>query len=205
MQVKDAALAVDPHLVAMACGSYRRGKATCGDVDVLISHPDGKSHKGVFTKVLQSLHDSGKPFFFLFKNEVYFDFSSSDFFAACVSGFLTDDLVSHEENGEQKKYMGVCRLPGPSHHHRRLDIIVVPYNEFACALLYFTGSAHFNRSMRALAKTKSMSLSEHSLNKNVVREGSVKVFGGAPLATPTERDVFNLLGIPYRQPHERDW
>lgn len=64
MQVKDAALAVDPHLVAMACGSYRRGKGTCGDVDVLISHPDGKSHKGVFTKVLQSLHDSGKPFFF---------------------------------------------------------------------------------------------------------------------------------------------
>lgn len=60
-QVRDAALAVDPHLVAMACGSFRRGKATCGDVDVLISHPDGKSHKGVFTKVLQSLHDSGKP------------------------------------------------------------------------------------------------------------------------------------------------
>lgn len=63
VQVKDAALAVDPHLVAMACGSYRRGKATCGDVDVLISHPDGKSHKGVFAKVLQSLHDSGEPLF----------------------------------------------------------------------------------------------------------------------------------------------
>lgn len=63
LQVKDAALAIDPHLVAMACGSYRRGKATCGDVDVLISHPDGKSHKGVFTKVLQSLHDSGKLLF----------------------------------------------------------------------------------------------------------------------------------------------
>lgn len=142
---------------------------------------------------------------FLFRNGVYFHFSTSDFSAVCVSGFLTDDLVSHEENGEQKKYMGVCRLPGPSHRHRRLDIIVVPYNEFACALMYFTGSAHFNRSMRALAKTKSMSLSEHSLNKNVLRKGGVKVFGGAPLATPTERDVFNLLGIPYRQPHERDW
>lgn len=66
VQVKDAALAVDPHLVAMACGSYRRGKATCGDVDVLISHPDGKSHKGVFAKVLQSLHDSGEPLFCFF-------------------------------------------------------------------------------------------------------------------------------------------
>lgn len=121
------------------------------------------------------------------------------------SGFLTDDLVSHEENGEQKKYMGVCRLPGPGHRHRRLDIIVVPYDEFACALMYFTGSAHFNRSMRALAKTRNMSLSEHSLNENVMRQGSLKVYGGTPLATPTEKDVFSLLGIPYRQPHERDW
>ncbi|XP_013865647.1 DNA polymerase lambda [Austrofundulus limnaeus] len=180
--VRDAAQAVDAGLVAMACGSYRRGKATCGDVDVLISHPDGKSHKGVFSKVLQLLHDSG---------------------------FLTDDLASHDEKekekGEQKKYMGVCRLPGPGHRHRRLDIIVVPYNEFACALMYFTGSAHFNRSMRALAKTKGMSLSEHSLNKDVVRQGSLKVYGGTPLPTPTEKDVFSLLGIPYRQPHERDW
>ncbi|XP_030591127.1 DNA polymerase lambda [Archocentrus centrarchus] len=176
--VRDAAQAIDPGLVAMACGSYRRGKATCGDVDVLISHPDGKSHKGVFIKVLQTLHNSG---------------------------FLTDDLVSHEENGEQKKYMGVCRLPGPDQRHRRLDIIIVPYDEFACALVYFTGSAHFNRSMRALAKTKRMSLSEHSLNKDVVRQGSVKVHGGMPLPTPTERDVFIILGVPYREPHERDW
>ncbi|KAF7218143.1 DNA polymerase lambda [Nothobranchius furzeri] len=176
--VKDAAQATDPGLVAMACGSFRRGKATCGDVDVLISHPDGKSHRGVFSKVLHILHDSS---------------------------FLTDDLVSHEENGEQKKYMGVCCLPGPGQRHRRLDIIVVPYSEFACSLMYFTGSAHFNRSMRALAKTKNMSLSEHSLNKDVVRRGSLKVHGGVPLPTPTEKDVFNLLGIPYRQPHERDW
>ncbi|XP_038570116.1 DNA polymerase lambda isoform X1 [Micropterus salmoides] len=176
--VRDATQAIDPQLVAMACGSYRRRKATCGDVDVLITHPDGKSHKGVFSKVLQSLHDSG---------------------------FLTDDLVSHEENGEQKKYMGVCRLPGPGHRHRRLDIIVVPYNEFACALMYFTGSAHFNRSMRALAKTKNMSLSEHSLNKDVVRHGNLKMYGGTPLSTLTEEDVFSLLGIPYRQAHERDW
>ncbi|CAJ1052678.1 DNA polymerase lambda [Xyrichtys novacula] len=176
--VRDAAHAIDPHLLAMACGSYRRGKATCGDVDVLITHPDGNSHKGIFSKVLQILHDSG---------------------------FLTDDLVSHEENGEQKKYMGVCRLPGPDQRHRRLDVIVVPYNEFACAIMYFTGSAHFNRSMRALAKTKNMSLSEHSLNKDVVRQGSLKVYGGSPLSTRTEKDVFSLLGVPYREPHERDW
>nr|XP_055060943.1 DNA polymerase lambda isoform X2 [Misgurnus anguillicaudatus] len=176
--VKEAAHNVDAQLLVFACGSYRRGKTTCGDVDVLITHPDGESHKGVFSKLLHLLHQTG---------------------------FLTDDLVSHEENGEQKKYMGICRLPGPMQRHRRLDIIVVPYAEFACALLYFTGSAHFNRSMRALAKTKGMSLSEHSLNCHVVRQNGVKLVAGTPLHTPTEKDVFKQLGVPYREPRERDW
>ncbi|XP_028830667.1 DNA polymerase lambda isoform X2 [Denticeps clupeoides] len=176
--VREAAHSIHPGLVAMACGSYRRGKSTCGDVDVLISHPDGKSHKGVFSKLLHVLHQHG---------------------------FLTDDLVSHEENGEQKKYLGVCRLPEPGRRHRRLDIIVVPYSEFACSLMYFTGSAHFNRSMRALAKTRHMSLSEHSLNQDVLRQGSMKVSKGTALPTLSEQDIFTHLGILYREPHERDW
>lgn len=96
-------------------------------------------------------------------------------------------------------------MPGPGQKHRRLDIIVVPYSEYACSLMYFTGSAHFNRSMRALAKTKNMSLSEHSLNKDVVRNGTVKVNNGFPIPTPTERHVFDSLGLPFREPHERDW
>uniref|UniRef100_A0A8D0GXC7 DNA polymerase n=1 Tax=Sphenodon punctatus TaxID=8508 RepID=A0A8D0GXC7_SPHPU len=177
--VRKAAQSLNPGLACVACGSYRRGKPTCGDVDVLVTHPDGHSHRGVFGKLLDSLRKSG---------------------------FLTDDLVSQEDSGNQKKYLGVCRLPGPGQRHRRLDIIVVPYSEFACALLYFTGSAHFNRSMRALAKTKGMSLSEHALTAGVVRgAGGLKVAPGLALPTPTEKDVFVLLGLPYREPQERDW
>ncbi|XP_069467737.1 DNA polymerase lambda isoform X2 [Ambystoma mexicanum] len=177
-QVREVALSINPGLLSVACGSFRRGKLTCGDVDVLVTHPDGKSHKGVFGKLIDGLK---------------------------AQGFLTDDLVSHEDSGTQKKYMGVCCLPGPGRKHRRLDVIVVPYSEFACSLMYFTGSAHFNRSMRALAKTKSMSLSEHSLNRDVVRNGTLKVSTGFALPTRSEKDVFELLGLPFREPHERDW
>ncbi|XP_060097790.1 DNA polymerase lambda isoform X3 [Heteronotia binoei] len=177
--VREAANSIKPGLVCMACGSFRRGKSTCGDVDVLVTHPDGHSHQGIFSKLLNSLRKTG---------------------------FLTDDLVSQEDNGNQKKYLGVCRLPGPDRCHRRLDIIVVPYSEFACALLYFTGSAHFNRSMRALAKTKGMSLSEHALASGVVRgPGGLKAVSGIILPAVTEKDVFLHLGLPYREPHERDW
>ncbi|XP_060624242.2 DNA polymerase lambda [Anolis sagrei] len=177
--VREAAQSIQPGLVCVACGSFRRGKSTCGDVDVLVTHPDGHSHEGVFSKLLDCLRNQG---------------------------FLTDDLVSQEDSGNQKKYLGVCRLPGPDRRHRRLDIIVVPYSEFACSLLYFTGSAHFNRSMRALAKTKGMSLSEHALSCGVVRgHGGLKTVPGHVLPTPTEKDVFLLLDLPYREPQERDW
>ncbi|NXH13258.1 DPOLL polymerase, partial [Bucco capensis] len=57
--VRQAALALKPGLVCVACGSYRRGKPTCGDVDVLVTHPDGRSHRGVFSKLLDSLRSSG--------------------------------------------------------------------------------------------------------------------------------------------------
>ncbi|XP_060027429.1 DNA polymerase lambda isoform X2 [Erinaceus europaeus] len=177
--VRESAQALNPGLLCVTCGSYRRGKATCGDVDVLVTHPDGRSHQGIFSRLLDGLRQRG---------------------------FLTDDLVSQEENGQQQKYLGVCRLPGPGQRYRRLDIIVVPYSEFACALLYFTGSAHFNRSMRALAKTKGMSLSEHALSTAVARDAQgLKVGPGRVLHTPTEKDVFRLLGLPYREPAERDW
>ena len=58
-QVRQAVSELDSGLEMVTCGSYRRGKSTCGDVDVLVTHPDGKSHVGVFSKLLNKLHDQG--------------------------------------------------------------------------------------------------------------------------------------------------
>ncbi|XP_065289279.1 DNA polymerase lambda-like isoform X2 [Dermacentor albipictus] len=175
--VKTAALSIQPGLEVIPCGSYRRGRAMCGDVDILITHPDGKSHEGVLCKILQILHESS---------------------------FLTDDLVVPHEGGSPRKYMGVCRIPEDGSKHRRLDIFVVPQEEFACSLLAFTGSAHFNRSMRLLARRKSMSLNDHGLYADVCRTGEEKISRGKRLPTPTEESIFEHLGLEYRPPEERD-
>ncbi|NXW33726.1 DPOLL polymerase, partial [Phaetusa simplex] len=53
------ALALKPGLVFFLCGSYRRGKPTCGFFFVLVTHPDGQSHRFFFSKLLDSLHRSG--------------------------------------------------------------------------------------------------------------------------------------------------
>ena len=59
-QVKEAAESLQPGVIAQACGSYRRGKKDCGDVDILLTHPDGHSEKGLFGKLIQRLKQTGE-------------------------------------------------------------------------------------------------------------------------------------------------
>jgi DNA polymerase lambda len=50
LQVEKTALSIEPKLNVELCGSYRRGKTNCGDVDILITRPDN-----VLTDILSCL------------------------------------------------------------------------------------------------------------------------------------------------------
>jgi len=63
---------------------------------------------------------------------------------------------------------------------------------YGYALLYFTGNAHFNRSMRLWARKKGYSLSDHSLVP-VLRIKNEKVSSGQNIPCYTEEDVFKAL------------
>jgi len=95
--------------------------------------------------------------------------------------------------------MGASKLP---RHRtvRRLDIVYVPPEEYAFALLYFTGSQEFNIRMRKIALDKGYSLSEHGLK---IMKGKEKGAFYRGHEFRTEKDVFTFLEMDYVAPEKR--
>ena len=74
-------------------------------------------------------------------------------------------------------YMGVCLFEG---QHHRIDIKHYPVEQYAFALMYFTGSDLFNRQMRMAAHNKGLMLSDHGL-KTKERNGLKKIWKGGEI------------------------
>ncbi|KAI2495369.1 DNA-directed DNA polymerase [Fragilaria crotonensis] len=109
-------------------------------------------------------------------------------------------------NPTSQSYMGVFISQSVPGVRRRIDIKFYPFRERAFASLYFTGCGWFNRSMRLWAtRKKNLLLNDHGL---FLADGK-----GHHVPRPDEKllhealseaDVFDILGLVYKQPHERD-
>ncbi|KAF9497326.1 hypothetical protein BDN71DRAFT_1444788 [Pleurotus eryngii] len=179
--IKPIALSIDPDLFVDIMGSYRRGKATCGDIDILITRnpADGKTHAGVLPTLLSKLHEIG---------------------------IITEDLAIPEGDDEENIYRGLCRLPEPGSRRRRIDFLTVPWTSRGAALLYYTGDDIFNRAMRYKANVMGYSLNQRGLYSGVVRDPQdrrIKTNKGSLIASETEQEIFKILGVPWQEPHER--
>lgn len=98
--------------------------------------------------------------------------------------------------------MGVYQL-NKDGVHRRIDMKIYPREHFGYAVLYFTGSDYFNRSMRLFARKKGYTLSDHGLHP-AFRFKNHKVWEGENVPCYREEDVFKILGLYYRKPEERN-
>ncbi|KAG9217804.1 hypothetical protein CCMSSC00406_0005174 [Pleurotus cornucopiae] len=179
--IKPIALSIDPDLFVDIMGSYRRGKSTCGDIDILITRnpADGKTHAGVLPTLLLKLHEIG---------------------------IITEDLAIPEGDDEENVYRGLCRLPEPGSRRRRIDFLTVPWTSRGAALLYYTGDDIFNRAMRYKANVMGYSLNQRGLYSGVVRDPQdrrIKTNKGSLIASETEQEIFKILGVPWQEPHER--
>ena len=118
--------------------------------------------------------------------------------------------------------------------YRRLDAVVVPFAQLPFATVGWTGSKCYNRLLRHHASRRGLCLTSHALVRRGDRRWVGQVADdpemlrrGLPPGPPapsrdadgndwwppgwdenrrveTERDVFELLGVPYREPNERD-
>ena len=144
-------------------GSYRRGAADSGDIDIIVSDP--KNDVNVFNKFLDLLIEK-------------------------------KILIEVLSRGDVKS-LGVSKLRGKP--ARRIDFMFSPKNEYAFAILYFTGSKDFNTAMRGRALKKGYSMNEHGFHIMVNGKKKTKL----KRYFPDEKAIFEFLDMEYKEPWER--
>ena len=159
-------------------GSYRRGAADSGDVDFIVTKPDATIENLrtiILDRVIPKLFDKGY----------------------LKVGLATTDKV------DGSKWHGAAALPGTT-VWRRIDFLLVPWDEIGAALIYFTGNDIFNRSIRLLASKKGMRLNQRGLWKDVMRgRNRERITQGTLVEGKDEKKIFELLGVPWRPPEHR--
>ncbi|KAL0004102.1 hypothetical protein SO802_011663 [Lithocarpus litseifolius] len=121
-------------------GSFRCGKASCGDLDIIITHPDGKSHRDFLSKYVKHIKDMK---------------------------FLREDLIftTHSEEGTDSgvdTYFSLCTYPGHELRHC-IDMKVYPRDIYSFGLIAWTGNDVLNRRLRLLAESKGFRLDDTGL------------------------------------------
>ena len=170
--IKNELKLLDKKYVETICGSYRRGQPSSGDIDVLLTHEQYNSHR------------SAKACGYLLKDVV----------EKLKKISLITDVISHGDT----KFMGVCRLD-EKHPFRRLDIRLLPIDQYYCGVLYFTGSDMFNKAMRAHALEEGFTLNEYTLRPLDKGKQPEK-----PLPISSEEDIFDYISYEYKEPQDRN-
>jgi DNA polymerase/3'-5' exonuclease PolX len=171
---------IDDDLEVIICGSYRRGKPTSGDIDVLLMHPNVKYEKHIKNKLKYEIPDYLNLFIKSLTN----------------MKFILDNMTSDDVN---TKYMGFCQYK--SCPVRRIDIRFMPYISYHTSTLYFTGPELLNQYMRDKANKLNLFLNEYGLYKKSDDTESETM---TRIKINSEKDVFKHLHMKYLSPEQRE-
>jgi len=157
---------LDASFQAVVVGSYRRGLSDSGDIDVLMTLPSSMTEA-----------------------------KQKELFIKTVDGLMQKGYIVDTLAQGPKKFLGYVKV-SPDAKPRRLDLLMSPPNEFAYAILYFTGSQNFNVAFRRHAQDKGYTINEHTMKPT--KEGVPVV-----PAMRTEKDIFDFLGLEFVEPKDR--
>ena len=115
-----------------------------------------------------------------------------------VDELLKTGIILEVLSRGPSKTLVIAMLPG-DRVARRVDFLYAPPDEFAFAILYFTGSKIFNTVMRQYGLDKGYTFNEHGIYKLENKKKGVKV----SKEFNTEKDIFDFLGLQFKTPIER--
>jgi NAD-dependent DNA ligase len=116
-----------------------------------------------------------------------------------IDELIKRKIILHVLSRGPVKTLVIAKLPNKT-VARRLDFLYTPPNEYAFALLYFTGSKIFNTVMRQKALDQGYTLNEHGIS-HLTADKKKGDLVAEPF--PNEKAIFDFLGMPYRSPLER--
>jgi DNA polymerase/3'-5' exonuclease PolX len=118
-----------------------------------------------------------------------------DLFVETISLLKDTNYIVDSLAKGPKKFNGYVRLD-EGYKARRLDLLMTPEEEFAYAILYFTGSQNFNVAFRRYAQEKGYTINEHTMKPVHERVAPVPKM-------KKEEDIFAFLGLKYVKPENR--
>jgi len=125
--------------------------------------------------------------------------STGQIYKELVDELVKQKIITHILSRGQSKTLVIAQLPGKNRVSRRVDFLYAPPDEFAFAILYFTGSKIFNTVMRQKALDQGYTFNEHGIYHLTQKKKGEKV---QKLFT-TEKDIFDFLGLQYKTPVDR--
>ena len=187
--IKKTCSVIDKTLTVTLAGGFRRGKQLGHDIDLLISQSEFEK-TDILSKIIENLQDH-----FIYTDKKTYavgqkpelESATMDHFDKCFSIIRFDKNWIHTgitKNNKVKNWKAI-----------RLDLIMVPYNQFSFALLGWTGTKHFEREIRRYARAeKQIILTSHGMYSMSTKES---------FDANSEEEIFGKLGLEYRHPHER--
>lgn len=159
-----------PHAVGAIAGSYRRGAASSGDVDLVVTHgPTDTMSPGTALRMLvEHLRASGH-----------------------VTHTVSVARRAHTDKQLEEHGVDVAQLVyrcTPTSVHRRVDIVFAPRAQYGAALLGWTGSVLYERDLRRAARAKGYVVRRSS--HQFAATGLTRIDDPAPLDTPTEQSMY---------------
>jgi DNA ligase (NAD+) len=121
--------------------------------------------------------------------------NTSDTYKQVIRLLVQNNIIIEILASGESKTLVIARLTN-KHIARRIDFLYSPPNEYAFALLYFTGSKIFNTLMRQHALNQGYTLNEHRIVNKTNNQKVQQLF-------PTEKSIFDFLGLQYKEPNER--